>query len=63
MDVFGRNYVNWNKSEKDITAWYQLYVESRKYKELVNKKKKAHGYREQTSGYHWGRDAGRGSMG
>jgi len=39
------------------TIWYHLYVESKKYNQIMNitKKMQIHRYREQTSGYQWGR--------
>ena len=44
------------------TVCYDLYVESRKYNKLVNitKKKQTHGYRNQTSSYHWREASGTG---
>ena len=47
---------------KRNTVCYHLYVESRKYNKLVNitKKKQTHGYRNQTSSYHWREASGKG---
>ena len=44
------------------TVWNHLYVESKKYKKLVNitKKKQIHRYTEQISGYQWGEEKGEG---
>ena len=40
---------------KTNTVWYHLYVESEKYRKLVNiTKKQTRRYKEQTSGYQWG---------
>ena len=48
-----------SQAEKDKNiVWYHLYVESKKYNELVNitttKKQQIHIYIEQTSSYQWG---------
>ena len=56
------------KQRKIYTECYHLHVESKKYNKVVNitKKKQTHSYREQTSGYQWGKgrtegqDRGRG---
>ena len=50
---------------KTNTVWYHLYMESKKCNRLVNitKRKKTHGYREQTSGYQWEEGRGRGIIG
>ena len=42
-----------SQTEKDKYCMIHLYVKSKKYNKLVNitKKKQAHRYREQTSGY------------
>ena len=44
------------RKRKASPVWYHLYVESKKYNELVNitKKKQIHKYRVQISGYQWG---------
>ena len=44
------------RHRKTNTIWYLLYMETKKYKKLVNitKKKQTHRYSEQTSGYQWG---------
>ena len=44
------------RQRKTNTVWYILYVDSKKYNKLVNKtkKKEAHRYKEQTSGYQLG---------
>ena len=54
-----------SQTEKDNTVRYHLYVEPKKYNDLVNitKKQQIHRYREQTSGYHWGKGRGRGNIG
>ena len=50
---------------KTDTVGYHLHVEAKKYDRLVNitKKKQAHRYKEQTSGYQWGEGWGRGNIG
>ena len=50
------------KKDKYCTVWYHLYVESKKYNDLVNeaKKKQTHRYRENTSGYQVGVENGGG---
>ena len=47
---------------KTNTVCYHLYVESKKYNKVVKitKKKQTHRYREQTSGYQWGKGRGEG---
>ena len=66
MDGLGGYYAKWNKSdgERQILLWYHLYVESKKYKQLVNKtkKKQTHRYRKQTSGSQWREARGRGNI-
>ena len=53
--------VSLSKLSKTNTVWYHLYVDFKKYKRLVNirKKKQTHKYREQTSGYQEGEGWGR----
>ena len=38
-------------------------MESKKYTSKLKRKKQAHRYREQTSGYQWGEGGGRGKLG
>lgn len=59
MDELEGNYCKWN-----VTVWYHLYVESKKYNNLMNmtEKKHAYRYREQTSGFS-GERGGRGNIG
>ena len=67
IDGLGRHYAEGNKSDRerqilyDITYMWNL----KKYNKLVNKtkKKQTHRYREQTSGYQWGRGKGGGTIG
>ena len=43
-------------SQRKTNTVYHLHVESKKYSKLVNiTEKQAHRYREQTSGYQWGK--------
>ena len=51
-----------SQTEKDNTVCNYLYVESKKYNELVNiaKREQTHRYRGQTSGYQWGEGMGEG---
>ena len=54
-------------SQRKTSTSYHLYVESKKYNKQMNitKQKQTHRYREQTSGYQWGKgqDKGRGLRG
>ena len=55
----------WNKSDrKTNTVWCHLYMESKDYNKLVTitKKKQMLRYREQTSGYQWEEESGRGNI-
>ena len=49
-----------SQTQKGNTAKYHLYVESKKYNNLVNitKKKQIHRLRERTSGHQWEKDRG-----
>ena len=61
MDGLGGHYVKQNKADRERQILYYItYVWNQNYNKLVNitKKKETHRYREQTSGYQWGREGG-----
>ena len=63
VDGLGGHYGFWNvRQKKTDTVWYCLYVESKKYDQLMHKtkKKQIHWYKEQFHGYQSGQYIDRG---
>ena len=51
--TFRNTEVAWGKIN---SVWYHLYVELKNKLVNITKKKQTYRYREQTSGYQWGRE-------